>query len=85
MGSQQKFKVEILSAESTIYQGEIDCLLVPSAKGQVAVLPFHAPMIIIMSEGDIFVILGRSKKKIATVKKGVVRVDDNEVFVLVNL
>ncbi|HUD20963.1 MAG TPA: F0F1 ATP synthase subunit epsilon [Candidatus Saccharimonadales bacterium] len=85
MGSGQEFKVSVLSAEKTVFEGDVECLLIPSTRGQVAILPLHTPMILLMTAGIVYVVQNQKKKKITEVKTGIVRVDDNDVYVLVNL
>lgn len=85
MGKNQKISVKILSSEDELFIGETDCLFVPSKKGEVAILPYHVPMVLLMTKGAVSIVENRKKKKITEVEKGIVRVDDNSVSVLVNL
>jgi len=80
-----QIKVAVLSEEGVLFEGKADCLFVPTARGEVAILPYHMPMVLLMKSGSVKVVSNHQRKKIVEVKKGVVRVDDNQAYVLVNL
>ena len=68
--------IRILSPEGAIYDGPADAVFVPGALCPFEVLPDHAPIISILSEGDIRWRNGCSEEKIR-VKGGVVRLENN--------
>lgn len=80
----QKIKVNILSEAGPLFTGEVDCLFVPSKNGETAILPYHTPLMLLMTKGEVSIVEGH-RRKITDIEKGILRVDDNQAFVLVNL
>jgi len=80
-----KITVSILSEREKLFEGDVSCLLVPSKKGEVAILPYHTPLILLMVKGEISIIESGRHRQITTIEKGVLRVDENRAFALVNL
>jgi F0F1-type ATP synthase epsilon subunit len=78
-----KIQVEVLTERGAIYQGEADCVFIPGENGKSAILPYHVPMVQLMSKGEIVVVSGSVRKKIADVESGVARVDDNLIYIMI--
>lgn len=74
-------KVEILSPERLIFEGEADSLLLPGKDGAFGVLNNHAPIIATLKAGQVVVKSGGSEQSFA-VQGGVVEVVKNKVIVL---
>lgn len=85
MGRKKKIAIKILSSEDELFIGEAECLFVPTQRGDIAILPYHIPMLSIISKGVIHIVEDGKKRKITDIEKGVLRVDDNVATVLVNL
>lgn len=77
--------MKILSEEDTLFDGPCRALFVPSSKGEMAILPFHTPLIGMLTEGVVSVLVSGQLKKVDTVESGVVHVAKNRAIVLVNL
>jgi F-type H+-transporting ATPase subunit epsilon len=45
--------VSVISAERTIYEGTADMVVVPAWDGEVGVLRGHAPMLVLLGEGEL--------------------------------
>jgi F-type H+-transporting ATPase subunit epsilon len=72
------FKVWIFDQERKLYADLVSQVSLPGEEGEFAVLDFHAPMISLLKAGEILV-----DGKHLRIRKGVARVDRNEVLLLV--
>ena len=74
-------KVSVISPEKTIYEGEADSVIVPAWDGQVGVMKGHAPMLVLLGEGEMHVKTGGSDQKFQ-IGGGFMQVADDVVTVL---
>lgn len=74
-------KVAVISPEKTIFEGEADSVVVPAWDGQVGVMRGHAPMLVLLGEGEMRVLSGGSEQKFY-VAGGFMQVADDTVTVL---
>jgi F0F1-type ATP synthase epsilon subunit len=72
------FKVAISDQERKLYEGLASEIRLPGVEGEFAVLDFHGPLISLLKAGPIVV----DGQHLPT-RKGIVRVDRNQVVVLV--
>ncbi|MGB4775012.1 MAG: ATP synthase F1 subunit epsilon [Daejeonella sp.] len=74
-------KLEILTPDKTIFEGEVTSVTVPGTMGSFEVLKDHAPIISTLDDGKVIV---RSDKSQETffIKGGVVEVLENKIIVL---
>ncbi|HEY8483777.1 MAG TPA: F0F1 ATP synthase subunit epsilon [Longimicrobiales bacterium] len=49
----ERLTVRVISPERTIYEGEADMVVAPAWDGEVGVLRGHAPMVVLLGEGDL--------------------------------
>ncbi len=75
-------KIDIVTPDNTIYQGEISLAQFPGLDGSFEVLNNHAPMIAALKKGKIKVIDSKKKTLYFDVKGGVVEVLKNNIQVL---
>ncbi len=78
------FKVHILAADATFYEGECESLVVPTAGGQYGILAHHANTISAIVPGDMSYRLPGGQTQHAAVSTGLVKIEDGEVLVLVD-
>ena len=89
--------LEIISPESTIFQGNIMSVLVPGVNGEFEMLNNHAPIISLLREGFIKIKgnldLGKEVNSLFEKKEesywlkissGTVEINNNKVIVLIN-
>jgi F-type H+-transporting ATPase subunit epsilon len=76
-----RLKVAIISPDSTVYEGEADMVVAPAWDGEVGVLRGHAPMLVLLGDGEMRVTQGRSTQKFH-VTGGFMQVADDTVTVL---
>ena len=78
------FDLTIISAESKIFEGEVENVLVPGMIGDFLVLSNHAPCISSIRPGFLEFAEGSSKKQRFFISGGIIEVIDNAVSVLVD-
>ena len=79
-----KFELTIISAESKVFDGEVENVLVPGMIGDFLVLSNHAPCISSIRPGFLEFSEGTGQKKRYFVSGGIIEVINNEVSVLVD-
>ena len=73
-------RVEIVSQDSRVFEGDVDMVTLPGIEGEMGVLPGHAPLLTALSYGIITI---RGKENLAfTVAGGIVEVLPDVVTVL---
>jgi len=75
-------KIEIVTPDNTIYQGEVSLAQFPGLDGSFEVLNNHAAMIAVLKKGKIKVIDAKKNVLFFEVNGGVVEVLKNTVQVL---
>ena len=76
-----KLTLEIVTAESPIYTGEVDAIIAPGIVGQFTVLPNHAPMMTMLEPGELL-LRDAGQEIFMAVAGGYLEVLDNKVVVL---
>jgi len=71
----------IITPDQTVYDGEIDSVSLPTADGEITVLPHHVPIITTIVPGPVIVRSGKDEKVFA-VSRGVIEIDQTSVRVL---
>ena len=79
-----KFELSIISAESKVFEGEVENVLVPGMVGDFLVLSNHAPCISSIRPGFLEFSEGTSDKQRYFVSGGIIEVNNNMVSVLVD-
>ena len=79
-----KFELSIISAESKVFEGEVENILVPGMVGDFLVLSNHAPCISSIRPGFLEFSEGTSDKQRYFVSGGIIEVINNMVSVLVD-
>ena len=78
------FQLSVFAADRPFYKGECEMLVFPTVEGQYGVLAHHRNMIAAVVPGILHYTLPDHQKKMAAVSNGMVKVEDNEVLVLVD-
>lgn len=76
-----KIKFKIVTPERTVFEGEIDQVSLPTADGEITVLPFHIPLISVLAAGELTIKKGEEEIAMA-VSGGIVEVRKNEMIIL---
>ncbi len=74
-------KFKIVTPERTVFEDEIDQATLPTAEGEITVLPNHIPLISTLKAGDLVIKKGGEETDIA-VSSGMIEVQKNEITVL---
>ena len=79
-----KFELSIISAESKVFEGKVENILVPGMIGDFLVLSNHAPCISSIRPGFLEFSEGTSDKQRYFVSGGIIEVNNDMVSVLVD-
>jgi F-type H+-transporting ATPase subunit epsilon len=74
-------RCEIVSQDRTVYQGDVDIVILPGAAGEMGILPHHAPVLAILKYG-VIKIRRAGKEELFTVAGGVAEVQPDIVTIL---
>ncbi|HEY61608.1 MAG TPA: ATP synthase F1 subunit epsilon [Anaerolineae bacterium] len=74
-------RCEIVSQDRTVFQGDVDIVVAPSADGEMGILPNHAPLLANLKYG-ILKVRTQGKEEVFTVAGGVIEVQPDIVTVL---
>ncbi len=78
------FQVHILAADRTFYDGPCISLTVPTSDGELGILAHHSPIIAAVQPGTLRYQAPGCEVQLAAVSPGMVKVENNEVLVLVD-
>lgn len=74
--------IEIVTPDTTIFQGEVSLAQFPGIDGSFEVLNNHAPMIAVLKQGKVKVIDSKKATLFFEVNGGVVEILKNKILVL---
>lgn len=74
-------KVEILTPEKRIFEGDVDVLTVPTATGHISVMSDHTPLVSAIGAGEIIVKV-KNDEKVFENEKGVLQTIGNKTVLL---
>ena len=74
-------RCEIVSQDRTVFQGDVDIVILPGAGGEMGILPHHAPVLTTLKYG-VVKIRRSSKEDIFAVSGGVAEVQPDIVTIL---
>ena len=75
-------KIEILTPDKKIYEGDIDSVRVPGEKGSFQVLKYHAPIISTLDKGIVYIVEQSGTEKTFEIDGGVIEVKANKIVLL---
>ena len=78
-------KLEILTPEKTVFEGNINSISVTGTKGSFTVLKNHAPIISTLEKGKIKIITDTNKIEFIEIPGGILEVKKNSIIVLTDL
>jgi len=74
--------VEIITPDKVVFEGEANKVLLPGIDGWFEILDHHAPLVSILTAGDIKLTDTKKKEHLIAVNGGVIEVNDNRVKIL---
>ncbi len=75
-------KIEIITPDKKVYEGDIKSVRVPGKKGSFQVLKDHAPIISTLESGMVIMIDLDGKETILEISGGVIEVKTNKIILL---
>ena len=78
-------KLEILTPEKLLYEGEVDSIKVPGKKGPFTVLHNHAPIISTLEMGQIKIVSRTQANEIIDITGGIIEVKKNHIIILADM
>ena len=78
----KNMKLEILTPDKKVYEGEIRSVTVPGTMGSFEVLKDHAPIISTLEDGKVIIRKDNSSDETIYIKGGVIEVLNNSIMVL---
>jgi F-type H+-transporting ATPase subunit epsilon len=78
-----KLKLEILTPNGEIFNGDVVSVVLPGEEGEFGVLPHHASLSTLLEAGVIDIELENKSVESILINWGVVQVDEEKVIVLV--
>jgi len=78
---EMSIRCEIVSQDRTVFEGDVDIVVLPGSDGEMGILPHHAPLLTTLKYGLIKV-RKKSEEQFFTVAGGVAEVQPNIVTVL---
>jgi len=74
-------RCEIVSQDKTVFQGDVDIVILPGIAGEMGILPHHAPVLTILKYG-VIKIRQNGKEELFTVAGGMAEVQPEIVTIL---
>ena len=75
-------KIEIITPDKKIYQGDIRSIRIPGKKGSFQVLKAHAPIISTLVKGPVIIVDQENKEIRFDIEEGVIEVKQNKIILL---
>jgi F-type H+-transporting ATPase subunit epsilon len=75
-------KIEIITPDRKVYQGDIKSVRVPGKKGSFQVLKDHAPIVSTLESGSVIIVDDAGIEKIVEIDGGVIEVKANRIILL---
>jgi F-type H+-transporting ATPase subunit epsilon len=75
--------VDVVSAEQSLFSGEVEFMVAPAAGGELGILPRHTPLLAQLKPGSVRLKLpGKAEEEVIYVSGGIVEVQPDVVTVL---
>lgn len=75
-------KIEIITPDKKVYEGEIKSVRVPGRKGSFQVLKDHAPIISTLEKGSVIIVDQANIETVFEIDGGVIEVKTNKIILL---
>ncbi len=75
-------KIEIITPDKRIFEGEIRSVRVPGKKGSFQVLKDHAPIISTLEKGQVRIVDQNDNEVLYNISGGVIEVKANKIILL---
>lgn len=78
-------KLEIITPEKKLFEGNISSITVPGSRGTFMVLHNHAPLISTLDKGKITIVTDNNQSEIIDIEGGIIEVHRNNIIVLADM
>jgi F-type H+-transporting ATPase subunit epsilon len=75
-------RIEIVTPDKRIFEGEIKSVRVPGKKGSFQVLKDHAPIVSTLDSGPVILVDMDGKETVLEIEGGVIEVKANKIILL---
>ena len=75
-------KIEIITPDRKVYEGEVKSVRVPGKKGSFQVLKDHAPIISTLDKGPVMIVDQANNELVFDIDGGVIEVKMNKIILL---
>lgn len=75
-------KIEIITPEQKVFEGDINSVRVPGKKGSFQVLKNHAPIVSTLDNGPVVMIDIQGNESVYEINGGVIEVKANKIVLL---
>jgi F-type H+-transporting ATPase subunit epsilon len=75
-------KIEIITPDKKVFEGEIKSVRVPGKKGSFQVLKDHAPIISTLENGSVIMVDHEDNETVFDINGGVIEVKANKIILL---
>jgi F-type H+-transporting ATPase subunit epsilon len=77
-----QIRCEIVTAERTVFEGDVDMVVAPGIEGQLGILPHHAPLITALTFGELILHRESQEDEFIAIGGGFMEVGPNRVTIL---
>lgn len=77
--------LEVITPERKLYSGEVKMVKVPGSKGSFEILTKHAPIISMLTKGEVKIVDTAEKTTLLEIKGGVLESKDDKITVLAEM
>ena len=78
-------RIEIITPDKKVFDGDIKSVRVPGKKGSFQVLKDHAPIISTLEKGSVIIVDQDDTEKIFNIIGGVIEVKANKIILLADI
>jgi F-type H+-transporting ATPase subunit epsilon len=75
-------RIEIITPDKKIFEGDIKSVRVPGKKGSFQVLKDHAPIVSTLENGSVYIVDQNGSETIFEINGGVIEVKANKIILL---
>jgi F-type H+-transporting ATPase subunit epsilon len=75
-------RIEIITPEQKVFEGDIKSVKVPGKKGSFQVLKNHAPIVSTLDNGSVKMVDMGGNESVYEISGGVIEVKDNKIILL---
>jgi len=76
-------KLDILTPEKKIYEGDVYGIYLPGVSGYFEILDKHAPMVAALGEGEMKILTDKNSSESYTIQGGFLEMNNNKAVVLI--